>query len=474
MAPKFPTERVRPFRLVKYFTFSSLIVILIGALALSLINTYWARSMLLEKNKEYANYLIASLNEQVFLQFMIPVVAMTGEIQLSNENQMELMDQVVRGALHGFRVDTVNIYDMNSVLSYSYNKDLIGKKNIGGAAYHKALQGESTSRLIQRGNSLAVRLGIPVESKIETFAPLRAPKTFSKILAGEVRGVVEIVQDLSEDYRAIIRVQTRIVVTSIVVMALFFLTLRFLVKRGETMIEKRAQERLELIEQLNRAERLSSLGEMVAGISHEIRNPLGIIRSSAELLMKKRASSDPDSSIPQIIVEEATRLNGIITDFLNYSRPRTPDLMPCHVVAILEKNIALLKPQIDQQGYTIRRAYQENIPEIMADADMLYQAFLNIVMNAMQSMPEGGEITVAISTNGDSVTMVWEDAGEGVPEDVLEKVWDPFVTTKEKGTGLGLGIVKNIIEAHGGGVGIGNRDVGGTSVSVTLPVKQGE
>jgi len=473
MTSKLSEERIKPFRLVKYFTFSSLIVIFIGAFVLSLINNYWAKSMLLEKNKEYAHYLIANLNHQVFLQFMIPVALKYGKIQLSNKEQNEWMDRVVRRTLHGFKVDTVNIYDMDNILSYSYNKSLIGKKDMGGTGYQKALEGKSTSRLTQSGSFLAIQLGIPKESKIITFAPFSTEKVLSRA-SGEVFGVVEIVQDLSEDYKAIFRVQTLVVITCSVVMGLLFLILRFLVKRGETIIEKRAQERLELKEKLSQAERLSSLGEMIAGISHEIRNPLGIIKSSAELLKKKMSNIDPNNAIPEIIVEEAGRLNDIITDFLNYARPRLPNLMPCRVDSIFEKNIAFLTPQIDEQGYAIKRRYQEYLPEIMADSDMLYQAFLNIVINAMQSMPGGGEITVAISSNEDSVIMVWEDSGEGIPEDALEKVWDPFFTTKAKGTGLGLGIVKNIIESHDGSIRIGNRDARGTRVTVKLPVEQGD
>ncbi|RPJ06577.1 MAG: two-component sensor histidine kinase, partial [Deltaproteobacteria bacterium] len=108
------------------------------------------------------------------------------------------------------------------------------------------------------------------------------------------------------------------VITCTVLMGALFVVLLFVVKRGEAIIEQRAEERLRLKEQLGRAERLSAMGEMAAGISHEIRNPLGIIRSSAELLKKKVAKIDPTSAIPDIIIEEATRLNGIITDFINF------------------------------------------------------------------------------------------------------------------------------------------------------------
>ena len=475
MRPNITEERIKPFRLVKYFTFSSLILILVCAVVLSFLNTYWARRMLLQKNQEYAQLLIANLNHQVYLQFLIPAaIKYRGNIQLSDKDQSERMDVVVRSALHGFEVDLVNIYDMESVLAYSYDKSLVGKKNMGGTGYQEALAGRSTSKLIQSGNFLAILLGIPRESRLITFSPLRAEQAISRISDPEPYGVVEIVQNLSEDYKSVFSVQTLVIITSSVVMGLLFLILRFVVKRGEEIIERRAQERLKLKEQLNRAERLSSLGEMVASISHEIRNPLGIIRSSAELLRKKMSTLDTGNRIPEIIVEEAGRLNNIITDFLNFARPRVPDLTPCRVDRIVEKNIAFLSPQIEAQGYAVQTFCRDKIPEIMADTDMLYQAFLNIFINAMQAMPTGGDIAVHIRVIDDWVMILFEDAGDGISDDIIEKIWDPFFTTKEKGTGLGLGIVKNIIEQHGGRIHIHNRDGGGARVTLELPSKQGE
>jgi signal transduction histidine kinase len=241
------------------------------------------------------------------------------------------------------------------------------------------------------------------------------------------------------------------------------------VKRGEGIIQKRAMERMRLKERLNRAERLSSLGEMAASISHEIRNPLGIIRSSAELLKKKVAKFDPSNSIPDIIVEEASRLNGIITDFINFAKPRSPILSPCRIEEVLEKNITFLAPQIREKGYKIQKNYQNSLPEIQADSEMLYQSFLNILINAMQAMPDGGTVEVGVSANDKIVTVNFDDNGSGISEEVLEKIWDPFYTTKEKGSGLGLGIIKNIIESHGGSIQVRNRAEGGARVSVELP-----
>jgi signal transduction histidine kinase len=470
MKPRQISERTKPFRLVKYFSFSSLILIFFGTIVLSVLNTHWIRSMQFTKSEDYALLLIENLNHQVFMQFILPVGIKYGKIELRNKEQFERMDSVVRSTLHSFKVDLVNIYSMKDQVAYSYSKDLIGLENLGGASYARALKGEATSKLARKGSLWELFLGVPKEIKIVTFAPLRAEKPLSPV-AGPVLGVVEIVQDLSNDYKSIFRFQVLTLITVSGVMLVLFLIMTIVVKQGESIIQKRAQERLKLKEQLSRAKHLSSLGEMVAGVSHEIRNPLGIISSSAELLKKKMSSDDASSRIPDIIIEESSRLNNIITDFLNFARPREPNLFPCDIKKVIEKNIDFLSSQTETAGYVIHTQYDQNLSKIQADADMLYQAFLNILINAMQAMPDGGDIDIAVKTGDNSLWIAFEDQGSGIEKKAMEKMWDPFFTTKDKGTGLGLGIVKNIIEAHHGQVRINNRSEGGTRVSIKLPIQ---
>lgn len=471
MTPQSSEEKVKPFRLVKYFTFTSLIVIFSGAIILSMLNTHRARSMQREESEKYALLLIENLNHQIFLQFTIPVVLKYGRISLREKEQFEHMDKVVRSTLHSFKVETVNIYDMKGTISYSFDKSLVGKKDNGGAAFKKALLGETVSKQIQVGNIMEILFGFPKESRIITFAPYRAERPLST-LSGPVLGVIEIVQDLSDEYKMIFKFQIDVIITSTIVMTVLFLVLIFVVKRGEGIIQKRTQEKLRLEEELSRSKHMSSLGEMVSSISHEIRNPLGIIRSSAELLKKKVASFDPSNTIPDIIVEESGRLNNIITDFLNFAKPKRPDFTICHVEEVLEKNIKYLSSLAESQGYIIKKHHDNNLPAIMADFDMLYQAFLNLLINAIQAMQNGGTIYIKISSIGDAVAIFIEDEGEGIPDKLTEKIWDPFFTTKEKGTGLGLVIVKNIIKAHGGSIELENRSAGGVRVKVRLPENQ--
>lgn len=464
-------ERIKPFRLVKYFTFTGLVVIFLVTVILSVLNTHWVRTIQLQKSEDYAHVLIENLNHQIFIRFVLPVGRQYGELKLSNRLVFERMDNVVRSTMHSFKVEALNIYSPKNVITYSFDRDIIGRKNFGGTGFEQAKAGKSTSKLIQRGNFFQIMLGFPKEIRLVTFAPLLWEEPLGR-KTDDLVGIIEIVQDISEDYQNIFQVQILFILICTVLMGSLFVVLVFVVKRGEGIIEKRALERLRLKERLSRAERLSALGEMAAGISHEIRNPLGIIRSSAELLKKKVSAVDPANSIPDIIVEESTRLNGIITDFINFARPRNPNLRPCRIEDVLEKNITYLDAHIRESDCRIEKRYTNSLPEIMADTDMLYQSFLNILINAMQSMPSGGNIVIGIEANGKMVTVKIDDEGEGIPDELLEKIWDPFFTTKKKGTGLGLGIVKNIIESHGGSILIANREEKGTRVTVELPVSQ--
>jgi signal transduction histidine kinase len=461
----------RPFRLVKYFTFTSLVVMFAATIIISAINTHWVRTILQHKSEEYAQLLVENLNHQVFLQFIIPVVLKYGQIKLREEAQYKRMDQVVRTTLHSFNVEMVNLYDMNNIISYSFDTTRIGTKNAGGSGYENAIKNKSSSRLLQNGSALELFFGVPAVTKIVTFAPLKAEKPLSSI-SGPVLGVVEIVQDISQDYKKIFQLQILITITCCIVMGTLFVVLIFVVRQGENIIDKRNQEQLKLEEKLRRTEHLSAIGEMTAGVSHEIRNPLGIIKSSAELLKKKMEKLGTSTTIADIIVEESLRLNNIIKDFLDYARPRNPDLHPCRIEEVIDKNIAALGPFIQEKDLKIEKRFSDNIPKIMADAPMLYQAFLNVLLNAIQAMDAGGRIIISVFADDSDIIILFEDEGKGISEEALKKIWNPFFTTKDMGTGLGLGIVKNIIESHDGEIEISNRMSLGVQVEIVIPAKE--
>lgn len=463
-------QKERPFVLVKAFTISSLIVMLAATVFIAALNAHWVRNLLLEKNKEYNSLLVENLNHQIFLRFVAPVAFKYGEIKLRESEQSRLLDAVVKSTLHSFHVEMVNIYGTDNIIGYSFDKEQIGRENAGGVMYDQAMQKKTTSKLIQKGSFLELLFWYPEETKIVTFAPLVQEMQLTRHDEKEVIGAIEIVRDISHDYQQVFRLQGMIVVSCAGVMALLFVILRFVVKHGERIIEQRAEERLRLEEKLRKAEHLSAIGEMTAGVSHEIRNPLGIIKSSAQLMKKKMDKLEIHSSIPDIIIEESRRLNNIITDFLDFARPRQADLRPCNINEIINKNLSFLEPQIRDQEIVIHKALDDHLPEVSADPDMLYQAFLNILLNCFQAVGKNGSITIVTDHDDRAVTVSFADNGPGIDDDTLEKIWTPFFTTKDTGTGLGLGIVKNIIEAHNGTIRISSGKPSGAVVDIVLPI----
>ncbi|MEA1967829.1 MAG: ATP-binding protein, partial [Thermodesulfobacteriota bacterium] len=153
------------------------------------------------------------------------------------------------------------------------------------------------------------------------------------------------------------------------------------------------------------------------------------------------------------------------------AKPKNLNLQPCQIEQIIEKNLSFLDQQIQEQNIIIEKKIYTS-SEIMADSSMLYQAFLNILLNSFQAMENGGSIIISIFSDDNDLFITFEDQGKGITDDAMKKIWTPFFTTKDTGTGLGLSIVKNIIESHLGEIQISNRTSGGVQVEITLPVKE--
>jgi len=458
--------RTKPFRLVKYFSFTSFLAMLAFTVVLSTFIIQRTKAVFLKKTEEGAHILAANLNHQVFYQFVIPTAMKYGHIQLRNPDQFQLLDKVVRATIHSFKVDEVIIFSPSGVVTYSTRPAIVGSQHEVSRELKTALEGRMASRMITREAGFSAFF-FSEERKLKTLVPFRAETPLSAEM-GPVLGVFEITQDLTEDWRSFSAFQYQVVGFSALAMGLLFFVLRAIVIRAESIIDRNWQEQKRLEEQLNQAERLASLGEMVAAVSHEVRNPLGIIRSTAELLKKKLEGSA--ARLADVIMEEANRLNGIVTEFLDFARPQVPRLNACHPVEVLERNIEFLRPELDKDDIELAQRLEGDI-EVQADSGLLYRAFLNVLLNAVQAMPEGGRLIVATEARrGVGLVVSVEDTGGGIPEDRLRKVWNPFFTTKDKGSGLGLPIVKNIIEGHGGKVEIESRLGSGTKVIMTLPV----
>jgi signal transduction histidine kinase len=468
-------EGIKPFRLVKYLSLSSLMVILVCTLFLSGFISQRARAILHKKSEQYALLVAENLNHQVFFQFTLPTLIADGEIKLSRESQYGRLDKVVRNTIHGFSVERVNIYDPQQVLTYSTDAEKVGAKGELGNYFQWALNEESVSRLEGETKSI---LGIHWTAgtmKLTTYLPMSEERPMSW-KRGKVLGVFEITQDVSQDYENIQRFQWIVMFSFLIFVGILFAAILFLASRAERIIAARASDRLRLEQQLHQAERLAALGEMIAGVSHEIRNPLGIIRTTAELL-HGRMETERQKRLSGVIVEESTRLNDILTEFLDFARPKDLRVTPCRVEDVVERNLRNMEPECERLAVEVEREYNTGEYRLEADPDLLYRAFLNLLANALQAMPEGGKLRVLTEVaNGrrgmPEVVLRIQDTGQGISPEVRKKIFNPFFTTREKGTGLGLAIVRSIIDSHNGDIEVDSEPGKGTAMIIRLPFFQ--
>jgi two-component system, NtrC family, sensor histidine kinase HydH len=471
-------ETIKPFKLVKYFFLSSFIVVMIFALFLTWLITHRSKAALLKKTETFAVLLAENLNHQVFSNFILPIALQRKKVQTRNPDQFKQLDLIVRNTIHSFKVEKVNMYDPFNIIAYSTDRSLVGKEGLGGTDYKNAMKGKPSSRALSENSFwiwiyrissvFGIRTGSDAPtSKLITTIPFRVEPVIKP--TSQILGVFEITQDISKDYDEIIRDQYLMVFLSVGLMALLYMILLFIVKRGEVIMDRRAEEKKKLVEKLHQSERMAALGEMIASVSHEIKNPLGIIRSTADLLEKKIIQFDPQNQLASVIREEADRLNRIVTEFLDFARPQIPKVHPVQIETILEKNLYFLNPELERRQITVQKDFVALPATIQGDPDLLYRSFLNILLNAIQAMSEGGIIRVKVRHNPGGVSIDIWDSGPGLSEEELAKAFEPFFTTKEKGSGLGLAIVKNIVEAHKGTLRMVSLETGGVSVLIELP-----
>jgi len=224
--------------------------------------------------------------------------------------------------------------------------------------------------------------------------------------------------------------------------------------------------------QIMQAEKMAAIGELAAGIAHEIRNPLGIITGSAETVRKHKDQKIREE-MTNYILEESQRINGLISTFLDFGRPKEPKLVSCDLREVLEKTLLLLSPQAKTLGVEIKREIPQKLLQVSIDPDQMRQAFTNLGVNALEAMPHGGVLKVMVLENARGRVVVrFSDSGKGIPKEVQPKIFEPFFTTKEGGTGLGLSIAHRIITQHGGDISVEGEEEKGSNFTITLPLEK--
>jgi signal transduction histidine kinase len=216
-----------------------------------------------------------------------------------------------------------------------------------------------------------------------------------------------------------------------------------------------------------RSERLAALGQLSAGLAHEIRNPLGVIKGSAEMLTQKLQTSDELArELAGYISTEVNRLSALVTEFLDFARPLHAEPLPANLTVLLDRVLQIVAGRFASKPVRVERHYASGLPLVPLDESLCEQAFLNLVQNAYEAMEDHGgtlrvEVQPATQNDRKGVELRLADTGPGVPEELREEIFNPFVTTKKTGVGLGLSIVSKIVDGHHGSIHVENAPGGG-------------
>lgn len=462
-----PVRSDGPFRLLKYFILSGFVVIAIVTVVLA--GFLYTRSVdtLVKSAENYARLLAENLNYNIFIGFYSPLKARGVPMDLKKWDQFGALDSLIKDFTYGLKIQRIKIVDRQRKIVYSTEYDLIGKYEPEDSPLEEVFSGKSVTRVRQQE---VIESSWQSSFLADTYYPLRE-WTGNYWMLGVIYGVIEITQDVTDQYRVVQRSIVVIMVVAVGLMVFLFVMLTLIVRRGERILLERAKRQKLLEEQLQQSEKLASIGQMVAILAHEIRNPLGIIKSSAEVLVKKE---NPDQyrikKLCEVIVEEATRLSNVLSDFLEFARPKLPQLRPTSMHDLLQRVQRNLEHELKARDITWTIEHPDSYDLIFsADPDLLYQAFLNIAINAFAAMESGGAMKVSMGADADTIWVDFLDSGRGIKEEHLGKIFTPFFTTHQMGTGLGLSVVHNIVTAHGGQVEVTSEYGNWTRFRVLLP-----
>jgi signal transduction histidine kinase len=205
-----------------------------------------------------------------------------------------------------------------------------------------------------------------------------------------------------------------------------------------------------LQDEMIKSAKLTTVGQLSAGIAHEIRNPLSSIKMMVQLISKRYLKSNSGQDEITIILDEIDRINRLAKDLLEYAKPSPMNFRYTDIATVIKNSISIFSYNLERQKVFLEFSADDHLPEVKLDPEKMTLVFVNLVMNAIHAMPEGGKITIDLQGTGNAVLIKFADNGHGIPEELQDTIFEPFVTSREEGTGLGLALVKLIIERHGG------------------------
>ncbi|MBX3304789.1 MAG: PAS domain S-box protein [Nitrospira sp.] len=374
------------------------------------------------------------------------------------------------------------IYDMDGGLNYleGFVTDITERKR----AEHLLRQSEERYRRLIAISPYAILVN---RGDRILFANDQAIKLFGAVKADEILGrsvmdlfhpdyhpaIRERIHELVEGRAQVPMLEEKIVTLSGRSVDAEVSAARFVDEEGPAILVmlRDISERKRLQEQLRKTERIAELGTVASGMAHEIGTPMNVILGRAEYLMD-RVTEEPIKKGLQTIITQVERITRVMNQLLSFARRKTPERGALDLKQVVEDSLEMFHERLTRSQIQLELLLADLCPMVLADADQMSQVMINLVMNAVHAMPNGGTLHVALAPELQMVRLTVADTGHGIPREVIKKIFDPFFTTKEfgKGTGLGLTVVKGIIEEHQGSIAVESQEGAGTTFTILLPM----
>jgi len=399
-------------------------------------------------------------------------------------NLEEILELILKGVTQGIGFDRARLYlldeekkQLNCKVAVGIDKDKIQKISLPYDAQDNIL-----SRAIKEKRPFIVedaRRDPRVNKDLITFLDVKSLAAVPLLSRQKVLGGIAADNLTSADHISEKKLQSLMIFANQAALALenalMYEELKAFSSQLEERVKKAVAELQQTQEQLMRSEKLATLGQLSAGIAHEIRNPLTSIKILIHSLVDEEATPASREKDLAVIESEIERVNKIIRQFLDFARPRPPALQRLDLHKLLEDTLHLVAYELEAQGIILEKNFMDKNPYVAVDGEQMKQVFLNILLNAIQAMPQGGKLTVAtfqenLPSLGEELVVSFRDSGEGIPPEIIEKIFEPFFSTKEEGIGLGLPIGQRIIEEHKGKIRVESYPQKGTTFYVYLPL----
>jgi PAS domain S-box-containing protein len=341
-------------------------------------------------------------------------------------------------------------------------------------SYRRLIAFSPYAILVNRGD----RIVFANDQAIKLFGAVRANEILDKSLLDLIHPdhhavVRERIHELLEGMQAIPVSEDKIVRLDGMSIDVEVSATRFTDEEGPAILVmlRDVSERKRLQAQLRRTERIAELGTLASGMAHEIGTPMNVILGRAEYLMD-RVTEEPIKKGLQTIVTQVERITKVMNQLLSFARRKTPERRPLDLQKAIEESVEIFRERLAKNRIHVEMDLVDPCPLVLGDADQMNQVLINLIMNAVHAMPDGGTLSIGLAREKDFVKLTVADTGHGIPYEVVKKIFEPFFTTKEfgKGTGLGLTVVKGIIEEHQGSIAVESEEGKGTRFRVLLPV----